>query len=266
MIPDRSSPSRVRFAAFRALDRSGPIRNRTVYEGERGLEFRAGSGPKGIFRPYQRLEPQRWSGVTRRAVAEHRSRAAAIRGFRTINGLPNEASALRLISAFGESFPYRKTGLTDRVFPNPLKARPGPGGCRIVRLRKPVRSPFPSWQMIPDRSPSRVRFAAFRALDRSGPIRNRTVEGKGGWSFGPGRKESFGHTSALSRSGGAESPAGPIGAAQRLSGVLILGFSQGSFSTVVAPTTCSLLLVLTTCMCVRFMRRIRLGCVRFMRN
>ena len=37
--------------------------------------------------------------------------------------------------------------------------------------------PFPSWRMILDRSsPSRVRSAAFRALDRSGPIRR-------GWLF-----------------------------------------------------------------------------------
>ena len=72
---------------------------------------------------------------------------------------------------------------------------------------------FPLPWMIPDRSsPSRVRFAAFRALDRSGPIRRRAVyEEKGGWGFGPcpGRKEPFGHTSALSRSGGAKSPVGP---------------------------------------------------------
>ena len=52
MIPDRSSPSRVRFAAFRALDRSGPIRRRAVYEGKGGLGFRAVSGPKGSVRPY----------------------------------------------------------------------------------------------------------------------------------------------------------------------------------------------------------------------
>ena len=60
MIPDRSVPSRVRFAAFRALDRCGPIRRRAVYEGKGGLGFRAVSGPKGTFRPYQRLDlPQR---------------------------------------------------------------------------------------------------------------------------------------------------------------------------------------------------------------
>ena len=41
MIPDRSSPSRIRFATFRALDRSGPIRRRAVYEGKGGLWFLA---------------------------------------------------------------------------------------------------------------------------------------------------------------------------------------------------------------------------------
>ena len=36
MILDRSSPSRVRFAAFRALDRSGPIRRRAVNNHDQG--------------------------------------------------------------------------------------------------------------------------------------------------------------------------------------------------------------------------------------
>ena len=67
---------RLNAAAFRALDRSGLIRRRAVYEGKGGLGFRAVSGPKGTFRPYQRLEPPRWGGVTRRAVAKRRSRAA----------------------------------------------------------------------------------------------------------------------------------------------------------------------------------------------
>ena len=58
--------------------------------------------------------------------------------------------------------------------------------------------PFPSWRMILDRSsPSRVRSAAFRALDRSGPIRRGWLftRRKGGYGFGPcpGRKVPFGH-------------------------------------------------------------------------
>ena len=78
MIPDRSSPSRVRFAA----SRPGPLRadpkGNAVYEGKGGLRFRAvATGRKGTFRPYQCLEPQRWGEVTRRAVAQRRSRVAA---------------------------------------------------------------------------------------------------------------------------------------------------------------------------------------------
>ena len=49
MIPDRSSPSRVRFAAFRALDRAGPIRRRAVYEGNGGLGFGPCPGRKVPF-------------------------------------------------------------------------------------------------------------------------------------------------------------------------------------------------------------------------
>ena len=78
------------------------------------------------------------------------------------------------------------------------------------RLGKPSLSPRASSCRI---GPRRQGFASpLRALDRSGPIRRRAVyEEKGGWGFGPcpGRKEPFGHTSALSRSGGAESPVGP---------------------------------------------------------
>ena len=48
-----------------------------------------GAKPKGTFRPYQTPEPQPWGAVTRRAVAQRRSRASgltrllaeAIRGF-----------------------------------------------------------------------------------------------------------------------------------------------------------------------------------------
>ena len=47
------------------------------------------TGRKGTFRPYQTPEPQPWGAVTRRAVAQRRSRASgltrplakAIRGF-----------------------------------------------------------------------------------------------------------------------------------------------------------------------------------------
>ena len=58
MIPDRSSPSRVRFAAFRALDRSGPIRRRAVYEGKGGLGFRGRvRAEREPFGHTSRLEP-----------------------------------------------------------------------------------------------------------------------------------------------------------------------------------------------------------------
>ena len=77
-IPNRSSPSRVRFAASRPGLLVGRSERHAVYEGKGGLGFRAVSGPKGSFRPYQRLEPQRWGGVTRRAVAQRRSRASGL--------------------------------------------------------------------------------------------------------------------------------------------------------------------------------------------
>ena len=75
-----------RFAPWTAPGRSEGL---GCLRGKRGLGFRAVSGPKGNFRPYQPPEPQRWGGVTRRAVAERRRRGAgltcpgaeAIRGF-----------------------------------------------------------------------------------------------------------------------------------------------------------------------------------------
>ena len=36
-----------------------------VYEGKRGLGFRAVSGPEGTFRPYQRLDPRLYGGYLR---------------------------------------------------------------------------------------------------------------------------------------------------------------------------------------------------------
>ena len=37
-----------------------------------------GAKPKASFRPYQTLEPQPWGAVTRRAVAQRRSRASGL--------------------------------------------------------------------------------------------------------------------------------------------------------------------------------------------
>ena len=37
-----------------------------------------GAKPKGSFRPYQPSEPQPWGAVTRRAVAQRRSRASGL--------------------------------------------------------------------------------------------------------------------------------------------------------------------------------------------
>ena len=78
-----------------------------------------------------------------------------------------------------------------------------------MTVRNPVYNEplFPLPWMIPDRSsPSK---GPLRALDgfRADP----GGKARGNWGFGPcpGRKGTFGHTSALSRSGGAESPAGP---------------------------------------------------------
>ena len=54
---------------FAPLDRSGPIRRGWLFTREKG-GWAGLAGPKGTFRPYQRLEPQRRGGVTRRAVAK----------------------------------------------------------------------------------------------------------------------------------------------------------------------------------------------------
>ena len=74
-----------RFAPWTAAGRSGETR---CSRGKRGISGRA-DAPKGTFRPYQPLEPQPRGAVTRRAVAQRRSRASgltrplaeAIRGF-----------------------------------------------------------------------------------------------------------------------------------------------------------------------------------------
>ena len=58
MIPDRSSPSRVPLCRFAPWTAPGRSEGMAVYEGK----GRWGFGPKGSFRPYQRLEPQRWGG------------------------------------------------------------------------------------------------------------------------------------------------------------------------------------------------------------
>ena len=76
MIPDRSSPSRVRFAASRPGLLAGRSEGDGCLRGKRG-GWAGLAGPKGTFRPYQCLKPQRWGGVTRRAVAERRRRVAA---------------------------------------------------------------------------------------------------------------------------------------------------------------------------------------------
>ena len=66
---------------LRRVPRPGPLRadpkGIVFYEKKEGFGFRAVSGPKGSFRPYQRLEPQHWGRVTRRTVAERGCREAA---------------------------------------------------------------------------------------------------------------------------------------------------------------------------------------------
>ena len=60
----------VRSAALRpGLLRADP-KGSAVYKGKGEVGVSGLAGPKGIFRPYRRLEPQRRGGVTRRAVAE----------------------------------------------------------------------------------------------------------------------------------------------------------------------------------------------------
>ena len=85
----RIGPRRQGFASpLRALDGSGPIRKTRCLGGERGGRA-VWTGRKEPFGHTGRLEPQPWGAVTRRAVAQRRSRASgltrlsaeAIRGF-----------------------------------------------------------------------------------------------------------------------------------------------------------------------------------------
>ena len=95
MIPDRSSPSRVRFRRFAPWTAAGRSEGMAVYEGKGGGSGRV-DGPEGnLFGHTRRLEPQPRGAVTRRAVAQRRSRASgltrplaeAIRGFDSGFGL-----------------------------------------------------------------------------------------------------------------------------------------------------------------------------------
>ena len=94
----RIGPRRQGFASpHRALDGCGPIRKTRCLRGERGGAGRGARGRvasslahdkgyyhslrrsrKGTFRPYQTPEPQPWGAVTRRAVAQRRSRAGGL--------------------------------------------------------------------------------------------------------------------------------------------------------------------------------------------
>ena len=77
MISDWSSPSRVRFAASRpGLLRADP-KGWLFMRGKGGIRA-VWTGRKGTFRPYQPLEPQPRGAVTRRAVAQRRSRASGL--------------------------------------------------------------------------------------------------------------------------------------------------------------------------------------------
>ena len=121
MIPDRSSPSRVRFAASRPGPLRADLERRAVHEGKGGVRA-VWTGRKGTFRPYQPLEPQPRGAVTRRAVAQRRSRASgltrplaeAIRGFDSgfglgfvVGPLARSAAVWRKVFVFS-SLPIRK--------------------------------------------------------------------------------------------------------------------------------------------------------------
>ena len=142
MIPDRSSPSRVRFAASRpGLLRADP-RGDAVHEGKGGgwawlLGFgpceRAGREPFGHT---SRLEPQRWGGVTRRAVAQRRSRvsgltrlsAEAIRGFGV--GFCRSVSH-RSAAVFRKSFVFSLLPIGKVLVLTFLRARQRPSSCGL---------------------------------------------------------------------------------------------------------------------------------------
>ena len=88
MIPDRSSPSRVRFRRFAPWTVPGRSEEMAVYEGKGGFGP-CGRAEREPFGHTSRLEPPPRGAVTRRAVAQRRSRgsglthplAEAIRGF-----------------------------------------------------------------------------------------------------------------------------------------------------------------------------------------
>ena len=113
MVPDRSSPSRVRCAASRLgrlrADPKGWLFMRE--KGHSGRVCRAGREPFGHT---SRLEPQPRGTVTRRAIAQRRSRtsgltrpsAAAIRGF--VVGPLGRSAALWRKSFVFTSLPIRK--------------------------------------------------------------------------------------------------------------------------------------------------------------
>ena len=77
IIPDRSSLSRVRFAASRPGPLRADLERGAVHEGKGGFGpcGRAGREPFGHT---GRLEPQPRGAVTRRAVAQRRSRASGL--------------------------------------------------------------------------------------------------------------------------------------------------------------------------------------------
>ena len=62
---------------FAPLTAPGRCEGMTVYEGKGGIRA-VWTGRKGTFRPYQTPEPQPGGAVTRRAVAQRRSRASGL--------------------------------------------------------------------------------------------------------------------------------------------------------------------------------------------
>ena len=141
MIPDRSSPSRVRFAASRpGLLRTDP--KGWLFTREKGgLGFSGWCpGRKGTFRPYQWLEPQPRGRVTRRAVADSCVPIGSPRGSlspqqqdrtQTSRG---KSDRLHRTPAGSTALAFDGSGLRDQLSARPTKDASYPVSVRQVAV------------------------------------------------------------------------------------------------------------------------------------
>ena len=143
-----------------------------------------------------------------REPAGHRVRSRpAKRSPRIVRGMPPAISiALRQsqmdIFDFISLFPWQK----PRSYSTRPDSTAGWGSSATSLYRYPLSlAPYDSRSVLAVKGP----LAPLRALDRSGETRCLRGKGRVLGRVLPGRNGSFGHISALSRSGGAKSPAGP---------------------------------------------------------